>query len=74
MSEAHEQPKKPASGRAILLGAGWACLGVFFYGLAEVLWARESGSTIELVWGVLGMVFGVIGAACIGRLVLTKRP
>jgi hypothetical protein len=49
-------------------------LGVFFYGLAESLWASESGSTIKLVLGVLGMIFGGIGAACVGRVVFTKRP
>jgi hypothetical protein len=74
MSEVHEQPKKPDSGRAILLGAGLACMGVFLYGLAEVLWASESGSTIKLVLGVLGMIFGGIGAACVGRVVFTKLP
>ena len=49
-------------------------MGVFFYGLAEVLWASESGGTIKLVFGVLGMIFGGLGAACVGRVVFTKRP
>ena len=73
MSEPHEQPMKPDSGRAILIGTGWGCLGVFFSGLAEVLWASESGRTIQLMLGVLGIVFGGIGAAYVGRLVFTKR-
>jgi len=73
MSEPHEQPKKPDSGRAMQLAAGLACLGVFLSGLAEVLWASDSASTIKLVLGILEMIFGGIGAACVGRVVLTTR-
>ena len=46
---------------------------MFFFGLAEVLWASEWASTFQLVLGVFGMVFGAIGAACVGRLAFTKR-
>lgn len=75
MSEPHEQAKKTDSGRAILLRAGFvACFGVFFFGLADVVTASESGSTIKLVLGALGMIFGGIGAAFVGRVVFTKLP
>jgi hypothetical protein len=70
----HEQIKKPDSGRAILLAAGFACVGVFIFGLDKVVTASESGNTIKLVLGVLGMVFGGMGAVCVGRPVFTKRP
>jgi hypothetical protein len=74
MSEAQEQPGKPDYGRALLLGAGLGCLGVFFNGLAETFGASHSGSAIHMAFAVLGMAFGGIGAACVGRAVFTKRP
>jgi hypothetical protein len=46
---------------------------VFFSGLAEVLWASESGGTLKVVWGVLEMACGGLGAACVGRVVFAKR-
>jgi hypothetical protein len=73
MSEAHEQAKKPDSGRAIVVGAGFACLGVFLSGVAKILWANESSGTINLVLAVLEMIFGGIGAACIGRVLFAKH-
>jgi len=73
MSESHEELKKPDAGRAMLHATGIGCLGLFLWGLAEVLWASESGSAIKLGLGVLLMVFGGIGAGCVGRMVFTKR-
>ncbi len=58
----------------MLLAAGFACLGVLLFGLADVLWASESGSTVKVVLGVFGMIFGGIGAACVGSVVFTRRP
>jgi hypothetical protein len=74
MSDGHEQPKGPDYHRAMVLGAGFGCLGVFFSGLVETLGAIKSGSTIHLVLGALSMACGGIGAACVGRAVFTKRP
>ena len=73
MSEFHEELKKPDAGRAMLHATGIGCLGLFLWGLAEVLWASESGSTIKLVWGPLLTLFGGIGAAYVGRAVFIKR-
>jgi hypothetical protein len=73
MSEPHEEPKNPDSRRAILNGAGFACLGVFFSGLGDVLWANESASDIKLVFGVLEMIFGGIGAAYVRRAKRSER-
>jgi len=60
------------------LTVGILCLLFFFNGLGNVVTASGSGSrldqTISLVLGVVQMVFGGIGAACVGRLVFTKRP
>jgi hypothetical protein len=73
MSEPHEQPKKPDSAHKMQLAWGFVSLGLFFSGLAEVLFASESGSTIKLVVAVIPMVFGGIGAAVAGWLLFTKR-
>jgi hypothetical protein len=74
MADACEPSKKQGSSRATLIGTGFGCWGLLFFGLAEVFWASESGSTSNLVCGLLGVVFGGIGAGCVGTLVFTKRP
>ena len=70
--EPYEQPKKPDFIRALLLGWGFGCLGVFFWGLAETLWASESGITFGLVYGILGMILGGLGVAYVGKVIFTK--
>ena len=73
MSEHQEKSSKSDSRRAALVAAGVGCLGVFFWGLAEVLWASDSGNTIPLAWGIPLMVIGGIGVSRAGRLVFTER-
>ena len=73
MSEPNQQPNKPVSARGMQLMWGFVCLGLFFSGLAQVLFASDSGSTIQVVAALLPMVFGGIGAAVSGWLLLTHR-
>jgi hypothetical protein len=77
MSESQQQPKKPDSTRAMQLTVGILCFLFFCNGLGNVVTTSESGSrldqTIRLVLGVVQMVFGGIGAAVTGWLIMRNR-
>jgi hypothetical protein len=66
--------RKLHSRRPTLVATGFGCLGLFFWGLAEIAWANESGSAINLVGWLLGTGLGGIGAAYVGWVAFTKSP
>jgi hypothetical protein len=82
MSESQEQPKKldptkPDSTRGVQLTLGLLCFLFFLDGLSNVFTTSGSGShadqTLRLVFGVVQMVFGGVGAAIYGWSLMRNR-
>jgi hypothetical protein len=79
MSESQPQPTKRDSARTIQFAIGILCFLCFINGLSDVVTASAAPAvsiadqTIRLVFGGGSMVFGGIGAALAGWLVMRNR-